>query len=110
MGAHHARADAGECSERPDYNPKLDMRHMQRHGWTAPYTCRPVASTKDVDIEHIVVWAEARRSGYGRSATCEPTPEKRQGRGKLSAAAQPMLVRRPRVAGQAQVRLTIGRC
>ena len=39
------------------------MRHMQRHGWVAPYTCRPVASAKDVDIEHIVAWAEARRSG-----------------------------------------------
>ena len=52
-----------DCSERPDYNAKLDVRHMQRHGWIAPYTCRPVASAKDVDIEHIVAWAEARRSG-----------------------------------------------
>ena len=36
---------------------------MRRHGWIAPYTCRPVASARDVDIEHIVAWAEARRSG-----------------------------------------------
>ena len=58
-----ATADAGDCSERPDYNPKLDVRHMQRHGWIAPYSCRTVADAKDVDIEHIVAWAEARRSG-----------------------------------------------
>ena len=58
-----ARTDASDCSERPDYNPNLDVRHMQRHGWIAPYSCRSVASAKDVDIEHVVAWAEARRSG-----------------------------------------------
>lgn len=36
---------------------------MREHGRTAPYTCRTFASVKDVDIEHIVAWAEARRSG-----------------------------------------------
>ena len=50
-------------SELSDYNPKLNVRHMQQHGRIAPYTCHPVASAKDVDIEHIVAWAEARRSG-----------------------------------------------
>ena len=58
-----AKDDAGGCSERPDYDPRLDVRHMQRHGWIAPYSCRPVSSAKDVDIEHIVAWAEAKRSG-----------------------------------------------
>ncbi len=71
-GEYHQHRGAGaatkspagdDCSERPDYNAKLDVRHMQRHGWIAPYSCRTVASAKDVDIEHIVAWAEARRSG-----------------------------------------------
>ena len=62
-GANAKADDASGCSERPDYNPKLDVRHMQRHGWIAPYNCRTVASAQDVDIEHIVAWAEARRSG-----------------------------------------------
>ena len=36
---------------------------MHRHGWIAPNSCRPIASAKDVDIEHIVAWADVRRSG-----------------------------------------------
>ena len=74
----HRGADAAtkspagdDCAERPDYSPKLDVRHMQQHGWIAPYSCRTVADAKDVDIEHIVAWAETRRSGLSCNRASE---------------------------------------
>ena len=44
---------------------------MAAHGKIAPYTCRPVASAAGVDIEHIVAFAEARRSGLPESRARE---------------------------------------
>ena len=53
----------GDCAERPKHNSKLDVVWAREHGHVAPYTCRTFASVKDVDIEHIVAFAEAKRSG-----------------------------------------------
>lgn len=56
---------------RPRHDPDLDKRWMAAHGKIAPYTCRPVASAAEVDIEHIVAFAEARRSGLPQSRAKE---------------------------------------
>ena len=56
-------ADDEPVCERPKHNPKLDVVWVEEHGLVAPYTCRTFDSVKDVDIEHIVAFAEARRSG-----------------------------------------------
>lgn len=53
----------GGCSKRPSHSSTLDVGWVRRHGRIAPYTCRTFGSVNDVDIEHIVAWAEARRSG-----------------------------------------------
>ena len=59
----HAGESASDCSERPRHEPMLDVLYMERQGWFAPYSCRAVSSPRQVDIEHIVAWAEAKRSG-----------------------------------------------
>ena len=58
-----AHTEGRGCVERPQHDPRLDVAWVREHGRIAPYTCRTFASVKDVDIEHIVAWAEARRSG-----------------------------------------------
>ena len=60
--AANAKANANAC-ERPRHDPKLDVGWMAVYGNFAPYSCRAVARPQDVDIEHIVAFAEARRSG-----------------------------------------------
>lgn len=54
---------ASASCERPSYSPTLDVDFMAKHGRIAPYSCRAVGSAKDVDIEHIVAFSEARKSG-----------------------------------------------
>ena len=56
----------GGC-DRPRHTPTLDVDFARAHGNVAPYSCRVFQSVKDVDIEHIVAWAEARASGL----TCD---------------------------------------
>ena len=56
----------GGCG-RPRHTPTLDVDFARAHGNVAPYSCRAFQSVKDVDIEHIVAWAEARASGL----TCD---------------------------------------
>ena len=51
------------CNDRPRHDPTLDVDWVRENGCIAPYTCRTFTSVRDVDIEHIVAWAEARRSG-----------------------------------------------
>ena len=63
--------DDGGCAERPRHDPKLDVDWVRDHGRIAPYTCRTFASVRDVDIEHIVAWAEARRSGLSCARAAE---------------------------------------
>ena len=70
-GAGNSANPVADCSERPKYNPRHDVVHMRLHGWVAPYTCRPVSSPKDVDIEHVVAWAEAKRSGLSCARAAE---------------------------------------
>ena len=65
---HYHRKKDGEgqengCNDRPRHDPTLDVAWVRENGRIAPYTCRTFASVRDVDIEHIVAWAEARRSG-----------------------------------------------
>ena len=55
---------------RPRHDPDLDKRWMAAHGDIAPYTCWPVASAAG-DIEHIVAFAEAQRSGLPESRAKE---------------------------------------
>ena len=62
-----AEGRASGCGERPRHNPTLDVDWARENGRVAPYTCRNYASARDVDIEHIVAWAEARRSGLSCS-------------------------------------------
>lgn len=52
-----------ESCERPSHKSTLDVDYMRRHGRIAPYTCRAFNSARDVGIEHIVAYAEARKSG-----------------------------------------------
>ena len=54
---------SGDTCERPRHDPKLDVDWVRDNGRIAPYTCRTFDGVRDVDIEHIVAWAEARRSG-----------------------------------------------
>ena len=51
------------CNDRPRHDPTLDVDWVRENGRIAPYTCETFTSVRDVDIEHIVAWAEARRSG-----------------------------------------------
>ena len=55
--------EEGGCNKRPRHDPTLDVDWVRDNGRIAPYTCRTFGSVRDVDIEHIVAWAEARRSG-----------------------------------------------
>lgn len=58
-----SRSALGDVCERPRHDPQLDVDWVRENGRVAPYTCRTFESVRDVDIEHIVAWAEARRSG-----------------------------------------------
>ena len=64
-------ADGEAHYKRPEHNPDLDKRWIAKHGHVAPYTCRPFKTAADVDIEHIVAFAEARRSGLPESRARE---------------------------------------
>ena len=61
-----ALAEAG-CL-RAGHDPSLDVGWVRAHGKIAPYTCRTFEGVGEVDIEHIVSWAEARRSGLSCAA------------------------------------------
>ena len=67
--SNRSRSNNSAKSERPRHAANLDKRWMNSNGKIAPYTCRAVSSHRDVDIEHIVSFAEAKRSGlhHGRA-------------------------------------------
>lgn len=59
------------CSERPWHDPKLKVKWVRDHGRMAPYTCRTFADVREVNIDHIVAYAEARRSGLSCARAAE---------------------------------------
>ena len=60
-------ADSNRCGPRPKHEPTLDEKWIakqtgdRRH--LTPYSCRWYVGAEDVDIEHIVPWADAVRTG-----------------------------------------------
>ncbi len=59
---------AGEC-DKPGYDRTLDEKFSEENGnrKVTPYTCSSYKSFEEVEIEHIVAWAEARKSGLSCS-------------------------------------------
>ena len=69
-GAYHYHNDQGKGYDptdvkyqRPRHKGNLDKVWMKANPLVAPYTCRAYENEKSVDIEHIVSFSEARKSG-----------------------------------------------